>query len=291
MVLALEKQRQVAEELFRAKETDICGDLLRDILAAEQNNQIDVDRQRERVERLRAEWKKSRREDLIVLSDLAERLVRKSVWVIGGDGWAYDIGFGGLDHALASGKNIKILVLDTEVYSNTGGQQSKSTPIGAVAKFAAAGKSSNKKDLGRIAMCHGSAYVAQVALGARDSQTLQAFKEAESYDGPALIIAYCPCIAHGYDMEDQLDHQKAVVASGYWPLYRFDPRRAANGKNPLQIDSLGSDGDVCEFMAKENRFSQLMRSQPERSKELAEGAKEFVANRKKIYQSIAGIGD
>ncbi|MDR2667677.1 MAG: pyruvate:ferredoxin (flavodoxin) oxidoreductase [Puniceicoccales bacterium] len=288
MVLAVEKQRQIAEELFRAREGDVAGELVKEILEAEQNSQFDIDRQRERVERLRAEWKKSRREDLIALCDLAERLVRKSVWVIGGDGWAYDIGFGGLDHAIASGKNIKILVLDTEVYSNTGGQQSKSTPMGAVAKFAAAGKSLHKKDLGRIAMCYGTAYVAQVALGARDNQTLQAFKEAESYGGPALIVAYCPCISHGYDMEEQLDHQKAAVASGYWPLYRFDPRRTANGENPLQIDSLGSNGDVCEFMAKENRFSQLMRSQPERSKELASGAKDFVANRKKLYESLGG---
>ncbi|MDR1436172.1 MAG: pyruvate:ferredoxin (flavodoxin) oxidoreductase [Puniceicoccales bacterium] len=286
MALAVEKQRQIAEELFRGKRDDICGPLIDEILCAEQNTQIDIDKQRERVERLRGEWKKSRRAELIELCDLAERLVRKSVWVIGGDGWAYDIGFGGLDHAIASGKNVKILVLDTEVYSNTGGQQSKSTPIGAVAKFASAGKSLCKKDLGRMAMCYGTAYVAQVSLGAKENQTLKALQEAESYGGPALIIAYCPCISHGYAMEDQLDHQKEAVASGYWPLYRFDPRRSSCGENPLQIDSLGEDGDVASFMAKENRFSQLTRSQPDRSKELTDGAKEFVATRKKIYEAI-----
>ncbi|MDR2664287.1 MAG: pyruvate:ferredoxin (flavodoxin) oxidoreductase, partial [Puniceicoccales bacterium] len=197
MALAIEKQRQVAEELLRAQEGDVCGPLVREILSAEQNSQADVDRQRERVEQLRAEWKKSQRAELVELCPAVDRLVRKSVWIIGGDGWAYDIGFGGLDHAIASGKNVKILVLDTEVYSNTGGQQSKATPIGAVAKFAAAGKAIAKKDLGRIAMSYGHAYVAQVALGARDSQAIQALREAESFPGTALVIAYCPCIAHG----------------------------------------------------------------------------------------------
>ncbi len=171
------------------------------------------------------------------LASLADALVRKSVWAIGGDGWAYDIGYGGLDHVLASGRNINVLVLDTQVYSNTGGQCSKATPRAAVAKFAAAGKPTPKKDLGLIAMSYGTVYVAQVAMGATDAQTVRAFVEAESYDGPSLIIAYSHCIAHGINMRTGFDQQKAAVACGAWPLYRYDPRLAEQGKNPLQLDS------------------------------------------------------
>jgi pyruvate-ferredoxin/flavodoxin oxidoreductase len=288
MALAVEKQRQIVEERLRAQEGDACGPLLKEILSAEQNTQADVDQQRKRVERLKAEWKKSQRTELVELCALLDRLVRKSVWIVGGDGWAYDIGFGGLDHAIASGKNVKILVLDTEVYSNTGGQQSKSTPLGAVAKFAAAGKALAKKDLGRIAMSYGHAYVAQVALGARDSQTVQAFQEAESFLGPALIIAYCPCIAHGFEMREQLEHQKRAVASGYWPLYRFDPRRAEKNENPLRLDSSDPAEDVGDFMAQENRFSQLMRSQPAVAERLTAAARKFVADRRSCYRNLSG---
>ncbi len=171
------------------------------------------------------------------LLSVADALIHKSVWIIGGDGWAYDIGFGGLDHVLASGHNVNILVLDTEVYSNTGGQASKSTPRGAVAKFAARGKSMPKKDLGMLAMAYGNVYVARVAMGANDQQTLHAFLEAEAYDGPSLIIAYSHCIAHGIDMRKGLEQQRLAVQSGYWPLYRYNPALADEGKNPLTIDS------------------------------------------------------
>ena len=178
-------------------------------------------------------------------SGLADYLVKKSVWIVGGDGWAYDIGYGGLDHVLASGANVNVLVLDTEVYSNTGGQQSKATPTGAAAKFASAGKAGAKKDLGLMAMAYGHVYVAQVAFGAKDAQTLKAFLEAEAYPGPSLIIAYSHCIAHGYDMAHGLEHQKLAAESGYWPLYRFDPRRATRGGQPLVLDSAHPKADVC----------------------------------------------
>ncbi len=168
---------------------------------------------------------------------MADTLVKKSVWIIGGDGWAYDIGYGGLDHVLASGRNVNILVLDTEVYSNTGGQASKSTPRGAVAKFAAGGKPSGKKDLALIAMSYGTAYVAKIAMGGNDSHTIKAFMEAESYDGPSIIIAYSHCIAHGYDLINGMEQQKAAVNSGYWPLFRYNPTLVAEGKNPFQLDS------------------------------------------------------
>ena len=177
----------------------------------------------------------------IALRQLADYLVKKSVWIVGGDGWAYDIGYGGLDHVLASGANVNVLVLDTEVYSNTGGQQSKATPIGAAAKFAVAGKAGGKKDLGLMAMAYGNVYVAQVAIGAKDAQTLKAFLEAEAYPGPSLIIAYSHCIAHGYDMAYGLEHQKLAADSGYWPLYRFDPRRAAAGESAAGARFAGAE--------------------------------------------------
>ncbi len=200
-----------------------------------------------------------------LLLGLADQLVKKSVWIVGGDGWAYDIGYGGLDHVLASGRNVNVLVLDTEVYSNTGGQMSKSTPRGAVAKFAAGGKAMGKKDLGLIAMTYGHIYVASVALGAKDEQALKAFVEAESYPGPSLIIAYSHCIAHGIavDMGVGARQQKLAVDSGQWLLYRFDPRRTERGENPLQLDSLAAKTKVQEFMLSENRFKMLTKSKPE----------------------------
>ncbi len=213
------------------------------------------------------------------LSQLADYLVDKSVWIIGGDGWAYDIGYGGLDHVLASGANVKVLVLDTEVYSNTGGQQSKATPVGAAAKFAAAGKSSPKKDLGLLAMAYGNIYVAQVAFGAKDVHTVRAFQEAASYPGPALIIAYSHCIAHGYDMVLGPDQQKLAVASGYWPLYRYDPRRRDAGQSPLQVDSGQPNNQLQQFMANETRFRMVEQKNPDRYKALLTIAKRQVADR------------
>jgi pyruvate-ferredoxin/flavodoxin oxidoreductase len=221
------------------------------------------------------------------LLSLADDLVKRSVWMIGGDGWAYDIGFGGIDHLFASHHNVNILVLDTEVYSNTGGQMSKATPLGAVAKFASEGKASAKKDLGMIAMTYGNVYVASVAMGARDEHTLRAFIEAESYDGPSLILAYSHCIAHGIDMAKGMQHQRQAVDSGRWLLYRHDPRRAARGENPLVVDSHAPTMPVAEAMAAENRFRMLSYSQPDQARLLARLAQGGVDERWAHYQRLA----
>jgi pyruvate-ferredoxin/flavodoxin oxidoreductase len=215
--------------------------------------------------------------------------VRKSVWIVGGDGWAYDIGYGGLDHVLASGRNVKVLVLDTEVYSNTGGQASKATPRGAIAKFAAAGKRTPKKDLGLIASSYGNVYVAQIALGADNAQTVKAFAEAEAHDGPSLIIAYSTCIAHGIEMATAMSHQKEAVDSGYWPLYRFDPAREASGEHPFLLDSRAPSIPLQEFAAKEGRYSLLARSKPELAGRLMTLAQADVNERRHVYEQMAGI--
>jgi pyruvate-ferredoxin/flavodoxin oxidoreductase len=214
-------------------------------------------------------------------------LVRKSVWIIGGDGWAYDIGYGGLDHVLASGRNVNVLVLDTEVYSNTGGQASKSTPRGAVAKFAARGKSMPKKDLGLLAMSYGYVYVARVALGANDQQTLRAFIDAEAYDGPSLIIAYSHCIAHGIDMVKGLEQQKLAVQSGYWPLYRYNPDLLEEGKNPLVLDSKDPTIPLEQYAYNETRFKMLLQSNEERAEKLMQEARHDVKERWEHYRLMA----
>jgi len=216
-------------------------------------------------------------------------LVRKSVWSMGGDGWAYDIGFGGLDHVLASGRNINILVLDTEVYSNTGGQTSKATPIGAVAKFSAGGKPMKKKDLSLMAIAYGNVYVAQVAFGAKDVQTLRAFLEAESYDGPSLLIAYCPCIAHGVDMSNNLRQQDLAVNSGHWPLFRYDPRRAEQGENPLHMDSREPSIPYRDFAATETRFSMLAHAHPEDAERYMREAQRAISSRYRWYTQLAKL--
>jgi pyruvate-ferredoxin/flavodoxin oxidoreductase len=222
------------------------------------------------------------------LATLADYLVKKSVWIVGGDGWAYDIGYGGLDHVLASGANVNVLVLDTEVYSNTGGQQSKATPTGAAAKFAVAGKSGGKKDLGLMAMAYGHVFVAQVAFGAKDAQTLKAFVDAEAYAGPSLIIAYSHCIAHGYDMAFGIDHQRLATDSGYWPLYHYDPRRAAAGETPLVLDSPAPKIDVSKLMATESRFQLTAQQDPERYRDLVARAQQQIQRRLALYQELAG---
>ncbi|HEY9602111.1 MAG TPA: thiamine pyrophosphate-dependent enzyme, partial [Allocoleopsis sp.] len=221
------------------------------------------------------------------LKSLTDYLVKKSVWIIGGDGWAYDIGYGGLDHVLASGRNVNILVLDTEVYSNTGGQMSKSTPRGAVAKFAAGGKPAPKKDLGLMAMTYGNVYVASVAMGARDEHTLKAFLEAEAYNGPSLIIAYSHCIAHGINMATAMQQQKAAVESARWLLYRYNPERTKQGENPLILDSRSPKLPVEQYMYAENRFKMLTRSNPEEAKRLLQEAQEDVNTRWQLYQYLA----
>jgi pyruvate-ferredoxin/flavodoxin oxidoreductase len=222
------------------------------------------------------------------LASITSALVRRSVWIVGGDGWAYDIGSAGLDHVLASGRNVNILVLDTEVYSNTGGQASKSSPRGAVAKFAAAGKATAKKDLGAEAVRYGGVYVAQIAIGANDTQAVKAFAEAEAWPGPSLIIAYSTCIAHGIDMSRSMSHQRDAVKSGYWPLYRFRPGGDEHA-HPFQLDSNAPSMPVAEFVASEGRFAQLERSDPERSRLLLGLAQRDVDERWRYYQQLAGV--
>ncbi|HEY6272916.1 MAG TPA: thiamine pyrophosphate-dependent enzyme [Terriglobales bacterium] len=220
---------------------------------------------------------------------LADSLVKRAIWIVGGDGWAYDIGYGGLDHVLASGENVNILVLDTEVYSNTGGQRSKSTPRAAVAKFAAGGKATAKKDLALMAMTYGNVYVARVAVGSNDTQTVKAFLEAEAYDGPSLIIAYGHCIAHGIDMARGLGQQKLAVQSGHWPLFRFDPRRIARGKSPMQLDSQPPSIPLDQYVYNEARYTMLQQSHPESAKKMLEQAQQDVRDRWKIYEMWAQL--
>ena len=211
----------------------------------------------------------------------------RCVWIIGGDGWAYDIGFGGLDHVLASGRRVNLLVLDTGVYSNTGGQASKATPRAAVAKFAAGGRSTRRKDLGRIAMAYGDVYVAQVAMGSNPRQTLRAFVEAESYPGPSIIIAYSHCIAHGIDMSGAMAHQKVATQTGFWPLFRFDPRRELNGENPFQLDSRKPTKPLADFTSKEARFAMLQHANPEGAEDLMTLAQRDVDEQWRIYEQMA----
>ena len=234
---------------------------------------------------LKQQLRKLTDEKACLLLPIADFLVDRAVWTIGGDGWAYDIGYGGLDHVLASGKNVKILVLDTEVYSNTGGQQSKSTPLGAVAKFAASGKERAKKDLGLLAMGYKSVYVAQIAVQTNPNQAVKAFLEAESYEGSALVIAYSNCIEHGYDLRFGVEQQRLAVASGYWPLYRYDPRLTE--RNPLQLDAVDNRIPLSEYLKRENRFQILTKTQPERAKELLQRAQEAVNQRVAFYKKLA----
>ena len=225
--------------------------------------------------------------DAVRLSLAADALVPKSVWIVGGDGWAYDIGFGGLDHVLALGLTVNVLVLDTEVYSNTGGQQSKATPIGAAAKFAVAGKGTGKKDLGAMARAYGHVYVAQVACGARDTQTVKAFVEADAHPGPSLIIAYSPCIAHGYDLVHGLDQQKLAVDTGYWPLYRFDPRRATAGERALVLDSGAPKVALEQFTRNETRFRLVEQQDPARARELTRQGQAAIRTRFAALEELA----
>ena len=231
------------------------------------------------------------RREIAEFLSLADMLVKRSVWIIGGDGWAYDIGFGGLDHVLASGKNVNVLVMDTEVYSNTGGQTSKATPLGAVAKFSAGGKAMPKKDLGLIAMTYGNVYVARVAMGAKDEHTLKAFLEAEAYNGPSLIIAYSHCIAHGINMTTAMQNQKAAVDSGQWLLYRYHPDRAVAGEHPLQLDSRRPRIPLQDYMYRENRFKILTKSKPSAAKKFLKNAQEDVETRWRFYQHLAERGE
>jgi len=263
--------------------------LVDEILESPQRTEAEIAAQRDRVQKLRTELARLPGRESRQLEADADALVKKSVWIVGGDGWAYDIGFGGLDHVLASGRNVNVLVLDSEVYSNTGGQQSKATPLGATAKFAAAGKETGKKDLGLMAMTYGNVYVARIAFGAKDHQTVKALLEAESYPGPSLVIAYAHCIAHGYDMADGTNQQKLAVDSGTWPLYRFDPRRIAQGEPPLQLDSPPPKIRIEEYMRNENRFRMLEQLGEERWRSLVDAAQKEVDRRSALYQKLAAL--
>jgi pyruvate-ferredoxin/flavodoxin oxidoreductase len=293
--VSLDKQQEFAGELLQHLSPQIGRRLTTEILNARQRDEADIFDQRERVAELKRKleslikdrWSETAATARRLLA-LADTLVRKSVWIVGGDGWGYDIGYGGLDHVLASGRNVKVLLLDTEVYSNTGGQCSKSTPRAAVAKFASGGKRAPKKDLGLMAMTYGTIYVASVAMGAKDEHTLKAFLEAEAYDGPALIIAYSHCIAHGINMTTAMQNQKAAVNSGQWLLYRYNPEQAAVGENPLRFDSAaGPRMKLADYFKLEQRFKMLEKSEPRAAKELLAQAQADVNARRTFYEFLA----
>jgi pyruvate-ferredoxin/flavodoxin oxidoreductase len=289
MRLTLDKRQEYASELL-SQCSDIVGEsLVQAILSADQSSQERIREQRGRIALLKERLESAKAIDSRVqnLLSVVDALVCKSVWIIGGDGWAYDIGFGGLDHVLASGRNVNVLVLDTEVYSNTGGQASKSTPRGAVAKFAARGKATPKKDLGMLAMAYGNVYVARVAMGANDQQTLHAFLEAEAYDGPSLIIAYSHCIAHGIDMNKGLEQQKLAVQTGYWPLYRYNPTLAEQGKNPFILDSKEPTLPLEKYAYNETRYRMLLQSNEHHAEELMQQAKHDVRERWNQYHQMS----
>ncbi|MGD1080701.1 MAG: pyruvate:ferredoxin (flavodoxin) oxidoreductase [Candidatus Sulfotelmatobacter sp.] len=285
--ISIDKQTEFAHELLRRLAGTAGEELVTAILNAKQKDEADIYEQRQRVDLLKEKLANLNSADAKQLRSVVDMLVKKSVWIVGGDGWAYDIGYGGLDHVLASGRNVNLLVLDTEVYSNTGGQASKSTPRGAVAKFAAGGKPSPKKDLGLMAMTYGNVYVASVAMGAKDEHTLKAFLEAEAYDGPSIIIAYSHCIAHGIDMTTAMSDQKVAVESGQWLLYRYNPERATAGENPLVLDSRAPTRKVQEYMLQQTRFKMLTKSKPEDAKRLWKLAQQDVENRYRMYEYMA----
>ena len=289
--LTIDKHTEIARELLQSLAPQIGQDLVNALLTADQSGEPGIYDQRERVKALKEKLGRINSPIARNLLSLADNLVKRSVWIIGGDGWAYDIGYGGLDHVLASGKNVNILVLDTEVYSNTGGQTSKSTPRSAVAKFSAAGKGTAKKNLGLLAMTYGNVYVAQVAMGGNDMQTLRAFIEAEAYDGPSIIIAYSHCIAHGINMTHGMQNQKLAVETGYWPLFHYNPELHKEGKNPFHLDSKAPKLSLQEFTQLETRFKMLEKSHPDRAEELADLAQEDVSERWKVYESLTQSAD
>ncbi|MDJ0738392.1 MAG: pyruvate:ferredoxin (flavodoxin) oxidoreductase [Gammaproteobacteria bacterium] len=293
MRVAIDKQAEHARELLQTLAGDIGETLVDAILSAQQHSEAEIFEQRARVDELKAKLATIDRLPARTLEGIADFLVKKSVWLIGGDGWAYDIGYGGVDHVMASGRNVNILVLDTEVYSNTGGQTSKATPLGAVAKFSAAGKPVVKKDLAMMAMAYGNVYVAQVAYGAKDVQVLRAFLEAESYDGPSLIIAYSPCIAHGIDLANNLRQQGMAVNAGHWGLFRYDPRKVAAGENPLHLDSKEPSIPYRDFAMSETRFAVLERTHPDAAQRFMATAQHQTRAKFHLYEQLAklAVGD
>ncbi len=289
MRVALDQQREFAEVLIRRLAPELGEDLVTGLLNASQKTEPEIEAQRIRVNQLREKLADIDSSDVHNLLAIADVLVRKSVWILGGDGWAFDIGFGGLDHVLGSGKNVNILVLDTEVYSNTGGQASKATPRGAVAKFAASGKSNSRKDLAMEAISYGSVYVAQVALGGNDTHVIKAFQEAEAHDGPSIILAYASCIAHGYDLVHGLEQQKLAVQSGYWPLMRYNPALRESGRNPFLLDSKAPSIRLKEYAYREARYTMLARSNPELAARLLDEAQDDVERQWRVYSARASM--
>jgi len=287
--LTIDKHREHAIELMTLLKSDIGAELVASIVSAPQSNEPEIFEQRMRVQAMTDIVEKLDTPLSRQLLSVADNLVKKSVWIMGGDGWAYDIGYGGLDHVLASGKDVNILVLDTEVYSNTGGQKSKSTPLGAVAKFAAGGKPSGKKDLGMMAMSYKNVYVASVAMGANDAQTVRAFMEAEAYEGPSIIIAYSQCIAHGIDMAKGMNQQKLAVDSGYWTLYRYNPMLALEGKNPLKLDSKPPTRHIREYSMNETRFTILSRIDKKLSDKYIEASDVAAKEKYDYYAKLAAM--
>jgi pyruvate-ferredoxin/flavodoxin oxidoreductase len=289
MRLALDQQKGYAENLLGRLAPILGDDLVTEIMAADQAKESGINEQRKRVLLVREKIAGVDSAEARAMLTVADSLVRKSVWIVGGDGWAYDIGFGGLDHVLGSGQNVKVLVLDTETYSNTGGQMSKSTPRGAVAKFAEGGKPNSKKDLAMEAVSYGSVYVARVALGGSDMQTVKAFQEAEAFVGPAIIIAYSHCIAHGYDLTYGMEQQKNAVLSGYWPLMRYNPALREEGKNPFILDSKAPSIPLKQYAYHEARYTMLARSRPDVAKKLLDEAQDDVEREWRVYSGRAAM--
>ncbi|MGB8261160.1 MAG: pyruvate:ferredoxin (flavodoxin) oxidoreductase [Terracidiphilus sp.] len=289
MRIALDQQKEFAELLVKRMASQVGEELANALLGAVQNTETEINQQRERVVALRQKLAGIDTSDAHNLTAIADALVRKSVWILGGDGWAFDIGFGGLDHVLGSGKNVNVLVLDTEVYSNTGGQMSKATPRGAVAKFAAAGKPNSRKDLAMEAVSYGYVYVAQVALGANDTHVVKAFQEAEAHNGPSIILAYSSCIAHGYDLVHGLEQQKLAVQSGYWPLMRYNPSLRETGKNPFQLDSKAPSIRLKDYAYREARYTMLARGNPDLAAELLKEAQDDVERQWRVYSARAAM--
>jgi pyruvate-ferredoxin/flavodoxin oxidoreductase len=287
--LAVDQQQDYAKLLLKELAVPIGNGLAVAILDAKQTDDASIRDQRERVGRLKERLATMNDPQARELASVADALVRRSVWIVGGDGWAYDIGFGGLDHVLTTNRDVNILVLDTGVYSNTGGQASKATPRAAAAKFAANGKSVRKKDLGMLAVAYGNVYVAQIALGANPNQTLRAFLDAESYPGPSLILAYSQCIAHGINMTQGMTHQKTIVQSGFWPLYRYDPRLAHAGDRPFHLDSRKPTIPFSELAQQEARFAMLARSDPANAARLAALAQKDIDDQWHYYEQMAGV--
>jgi pyruvate-ferredoxin/flavodoxin oxidoreductase len=285
--LAADRHAELARRRLTELSERVGEELVDEILAAPQVHESEFRAQRERVAELKRRLADLAGPAVDDLLSVVDHLVRRSVWIVGGDGWAYDIGSAGLDHVLASGRNINVLVLDTEVYSNTGGQMSKSTPLGAVAKFAAAGKTVPKKDLALQAIAYGNVYVARVAMGADPQQTLSAFREAEAYDGPSLVLAYSHCIAHGIDMRNGLDQQYRAVASGYWPLIRYDPVARSEGGNPFLLDSPRPRIPLSDYTNRELRYRTLANADPAEAERLGALAEEAVAQRWSVYEEMA----